>query len=465
MQSSKGRGADIEDHSPSGCILQTAQFNSKSKEDDELIQLTKSALTCQTGECPLPSEEMKNTHDKVLMKSDAGEFKNRISTLDLLIEQEKERYEKRRAANRTHAEKLRQQIEDNSKRKLLDRSEKNSCIWQSPLPCPLKRWSRSGQKKAPSFHSSTLMTSERERNAIRRNARAAYDHQLLEQIRENANRRLFENQLHKADALSNPFDEGSNKFANSKTSIETQIEEEKRKQQREYMELLKDQIKENAYRREMQRRVYMEEELRMNLEFQKILDKEHGKEERNVSCNGIDKERPVDCKRLKQLEYQKILDDQIMEKLKGKQRKNNACGVGRTSSSGLHRNGNRKVRPQCSLDDITEFHRPAAGCVAATPGMLRGDLPNPIEILKQEPPPISPLSDATLHIVSGMRSNINNDSRTRSNNEVASSATINKCTMRKLPAAHFDELLALDSESVLLPITCSNAAADDEIRL
>jgi hypothetical protein len=203
----------------------------------------------------------------------------------------------------------------------------------------------------------------------------------------------------------------------------------------------------------------------MELEFQKILDKEQGKEHRNVYSYRMDKE-PLDYKRLKQLEYQKALDDQIMEKLKGKERRNYECAARGTSPVRLHKNGSRKLRPQCSLDDTAEFRCPEAECIRATLGMMRGVLPNPVQILKYDAPPVSPLSHATFEKVSGVENRINNDSRTSNNTDVALPATINKCTMEKYRAAHFDETQqTLDSESVLLPITCSDVASDYEIRL
>jgi hypothetical protein len=484
-----------EDNSSNGHNIFKAHLQNKIQEVDDLSELIKSAMQCKIGECPSPSEDRNSTDDGV--KRTAGEVKDRGSTLDLLIEQEEERNEKRRAANFTHAEQLRQQIQENGKRKLREKSEKNAFMWQLPTPFSLKRWSTPEHKKAPSFHASILAACESERSAIRRNARAAYDQQLIEQMRENANRRMFESKLHKADVLCDSFDEGSrichnqvsdwkedknmskphgaavshdekggknNKLALSNAYIETQIEEEKRKQQQVYMQLLKDQIKENADRREKQRRVDMEEESRMELEFQKILNKDQGKEHRNVYSNSMGT-GPLDSKRLKQLEYQEALDDQILEKFKGKERQNNACAAQGTSHLRLHKNGSHKLRPQCSLDDTAEFRRPGAECIGALPGMMRGDLPNPVQILKYDAPPVSPLSHSTFEKISGAGSRINNDSRASNNTDAALPAAMSKCTMGKYRAAHFDETQTLDSESVLLPITCSDLASDDEIRL
>jgi hypothetical protein len=96
---------------------------------------------------------------------------------------------------------------------------------------------------------------------------------------------------------------------------------------------------------------------------------------------------------------------------------------------------------------------------------MRGDLPNPVQILKYDAPPVSPLSHSTFEKISGAGSRINNDSRASNNTDAALRAAMSKCTMGKYRAAHFDETQTLDSESVLLPITCSDLASDDEIRL
>lgn len=536
----------------------------KNRKDDALGDIMNAVMKCSLRQNMTSSLERKDFDNK------------EESFTDRMIEQENERSAKKRAAKVVYAQKLREQIEENSNRKILDKSEQNSNALQSSQADIFKNWKTPEKKTTSCFQTSIISACESDRSAIRREARAVYDQQLREQIRENVNRRLFQDKLDSADDNCNSFntengdgyrqgqemkeiitlslkgaeiatcddkgmkdlrhqeqsnaqridnsrqptnegnsDSEARKLEGYKVALHTyknschthghtevQIEEEKRKQQLDYIKLLRDQINENAYRREKQRKADMEEELRYELQYQGMLDKQQVMENRSASTK-FDK-GASSCKRLKQLEYQKLLEDQIREKYKEKQRQKQAwveeghrleahrqkkrtatvkassnfghnkhsaassagdknkkeeeaTNSGGISPSRQYRKASKESRPQCNGDGTMEFYCPIG--VDGAPKRSRSQLSKRLQMSKYQIPSISPLSHSTFDKGSsvtapGFGEQISNETMGSqlNNGELTASATTYPCSTANYSTADNDGRQSLDSESVMLYI-------------